>query len=157
MVPADSLNYTYYWDNQYINMGSDFTYKCNSNHALEGNVNNRSDADNSIQVRCNSSGELEYPSPWPQCYDRVTCGSPPETPINGSRVWIQKSEGDTLYEAKINYTCKMGSQFDKNNDGFGDSLSVQTECLWNKAWSPTLPNCQVTHCLEPAAPLSQSE
>ena len=154
IIPEQSLNFTYFWDNQYINMGSDFTYNCNSNHALEDNVDKRSDADNSIKVRCNFSGELEYPSPWPQCYDRVSCGSPPEIPINGTRVWIQKPEGDTLYEAKINYTCKPGFKFDNNNDGTGDTPYVETECLWKKSWSKNLPTCIATHCLEPATPNS---
>ena len=135
-------------------MNSYFAYQCQSGQALDGNVNNRSSAANSIQVKCNTSGELEYPSPWPQCYDRVNCNSPPDAPTNGTRVWVTGTEGDTLYESKVEYTCKPGSKFDTNNDGSGDTQSVQIKCLWKKSWSAAIPTCVVTHCLEPATPLT---
>ena len=49
------------------------------------------------------------------------------------------------------YMCPNGSQFDTDNNKKGDTVSLSNRCLWNKTWSPypTLPQCYITHCVNP--------
>jgi len=52
---------------------------------------------------------------------------------------------------KIEYACKPGSQFEVGSGSF--KQFVELKCLWKKSWEPTtLPNCKITHCLQPATP-----
>ena len=65
-----------------------FEYTCKPGTALDGDHTNKTSAAIRFYVNCNSSGEFEYPSLFPQCYEKVLCGSPPDQPVNGTRVWI---------------------------------------------------------------------
>ena len=110
-----------------------------------------------IDVEClDAVGEYNTPirqgHSWPNCTKTVLCGKPPDPPTNGTRTWISPaSEDQETYNTHIVYTCQDGSQFDTDNDGRGDSVSVEIRCQWNKQWNPytVLPPCLVTHCVEP--------
>ena len=65
-----------------------FEYTCKPGTALDGDHTNKTSAAVHFYVNCISSGEFEYPSLFPQCYEKVLCGSPPDQPVNGTRVWI---------------------------------------------------------------------
>ena len=128
-----------------------YTYYCDADKALESDTKKKSSASNSISVKCNSLGDFEYPEIWPQCFETVSCDSPPNVPINGTREWVKGAVNETFYETKIKYSCKSGSQF-KNNDGYFMNRFI--ECHWKKVWDPLpLPPCEITHCLEPHSPL----
>ena len=69
-----------------------------------------------------------------------------------TRTWISSAvDNEETYNTSVMYQCPDGSQFDTNDDGVGDSVTVTIRCLWNKAWHPypTIPPCIVTHCVEP--------
>ena len=46
-------------------------------------------------------GLLRYPDAWPQCSQTVYCGPPPESTINGTRVWLNGLEGQDTYDTNI--------------------------------------------------------
>ena len=88
---------------------------------------------------------------WPNCTETVVCGQPPETSVNGTITWLNGTEFQETYDTYVKYKCQNGSQFDTDKDKKGDSISVTTRCQWNKKWAPyaALPECIVTHCVEP--------
>ena len=88
---------------------------------------------------------------WPNCTETVRCGQPPEIPVNGTITWLNGTEFQDTYNTYVKYHCQDGSQFDINQRGVGESVSVVTRCQWNKKWAPhaVLPKCIVTHCVEP--------
>jgi hypothetical protein len=75
------------------------------------------------------------------------------TPSIMKMIIIMKSEllFQNTYNTWVEYRCVNGSQFDTNKDGKGDTILLQTRCLWNKTWSPwpVLPPCYITHCVNP--------
>ena len=110
----------------------------------------------SIEIECiKDIGEYDIPlkndKRWPNCTETVICGQPPETPINGTIIWMNGTEFQETYNTYVTYQCQNGSQFDTTKDKVGDSISVTTRCQWNKQWAPyaKLPECIVTHCVEP--------
>jgi len=70
LKPEDNLNYTFSWDGNLVKIGDQFKYNCKDGTALDDHTLSKSSADTSISVKCNSSGEFEYPSPFPQCYKK---------------------------------------------------------------------------------------
>ena len=153
-TPNSSLNVNFSWDEELVPIGNSYTYYCYSDMAIESFTNKKSEALNYFNVNCDPSGEYEYPLNWPQCSATIQCISLPNATIDGTRVWVKSADGDKSYESKVEYFCTRGSQFDTDEDGFGDSLSIVNECLWKKEWSPwpVLPLCKITHCLEPLTP-----
>ena len=150
-TPLASLNYKFLWDNQQVLVDNYYTYYCDSDKSLESDTRNKSSAPNSLSVKCNSLGDFEYPENWPQCFETVSCDSPPNVPINGTREWVKGAVNETFYETKIKYACKSGSQFKIGNEYF---MNRFIDCHWNKVWDPLpLPPCEITHCLEPHSPL----
>ena len=140
------------WD---VDFGTSITYECETGMHFE---NDEIDpTQDNIDVECiNEVGEYNTPvrngNVWPNCTETVLCGKPPDPPINGTRTWMSPaSEDQETYNTHIVYTCQDGSQFDTDNDGRGDSVSVEIRCQWNKQWNPytVLPPCLVTHCVEP--------
>ena len=150
-TPLASLNYNFTWDNQEVLVDNYYTYYCDSDKALESDTRNKSSASNSISVKCNSLGDFEYPEIWPQCFETISCGSPPHVPINGTREWVKGAVNDDKYDTHITYKCAQGSMFDTNNNDVGNSVNVTINCEWRKVWNPwpKLPKCVITHCIDP--------
>ena len=100
---------------------------------------------------CKADGTLDYPTTWPNCTRTIVCGQPPEPDVNVTRVWINgASENQETYDTRVRYKCQDGSQFDTDNDLVGDTQPVDTRCKWDKTWTyPVIPQCIVTHCVEP--------
>ena len=139
-----------------IPFGENVVYRCEDNTFIENDEVDPTKT--SIEVECITDiGEYDTPVRqginWPNCTETVSCGKPPELPVNGTRIWISPAvEDQETYDTNITYFCQDGSQFDTNYDGVGDSISVTIRCLWNKTWSPyhqQLPPCIITHCVEP--------
>ena len=145
------LKNEYSWD---IAFGEYITYKCEDGTWIE---NNEIDpTEDFIEVECLTIGEYNTPvrqgETWPNCTETVVCGVPPDPPVNGSRTWLNGAEENQMtYDTGVLYHCEDGSQFDTDNDGLGDSVTVEIRCQWNKVWFPylELPPCIITHCVEP--------
>ena len=141
------------WD---VNFWSNIQYECPDGQYFE---NDEIDpTQNVLDVTCiDTVGEYNTPvkqgNSWPNCTVTVFCGQPLQPPINGTQQWISPaSEFQESYETIVRYYCQNGSQFDTDNDGYGDAVFVDIRCQWNKQWSPyseSLPLCLVTHCVEP--------
>ena len=140
------------WD---VAFGSSITYSCADNTYIE--LSQPDKGPREISVAC-IANEGVYNTPvkqgdkWPNCTETVVCGQPPVPPVNGTRTWLSPAqENQETYNTVVKYACQDGSQFDTNGDGVGDQVEITTRCLWSKAWSdyPTLPECIVTHCVEP--------
>ena len=141
------------WD---VGFGENILYRCDSNTFIESEEIDPGQTE--LAVACLVDvGEYDTPvrqgNSWPNCTETVLCGPPPLPPVNGSRAWLPPStEPGETYNTTITYSCQAGSQFDRDGDGAGDSLSLTIRCQWNKLWSPhhqELPPCYVTHCVEP--------
>ena len=119
---------------------------------MEGTGNEKEDAISFVDILCNVNGEFVYPNEWKQCSENVYCGDPPSIDhANGTRTWIDSSEGEDVYGTQIHYSCVNGSQFDTNSDTVGDKLNRSIRCRWNKKWHPyhnELPACVITHCVD---------
>ena len=141
-------NYDFHWDGELVPLEADIVYPCKADMKIEDKAETKEAASNISIVRCSSSGDFLYPSVWAQCSHIVDCGQPPHKTQNGIRTW-QGSEFKDNYGTQVEYSCENGSQFDTDNDGFGDSLQLTVSCLWSKVWSPwsNLPPCVVTHCI----------
>ena len=64
-------------------------YKCDDNTFIENNE--RDPTQNNITVTCLNTGLYDVPA-WPNCTETVSCGPPPEAPVNGSRIWLNGTE-----------------------------------------------------------------
>ena len=140
------------WD---IAFGESVRYECEEGTWIENEeVDPTKDF---LDVECLTDiGEYNTPvrqgDSWPNCTQTVVCGIPPDPPVNGSRIWLYGAEENQMtYNTSVLYHCENGSQFDTDNDGLGDSVTVTIRCQWNKVWFPylELPPCIVTHCVEP--------
>ena len=140
------------WD---VAFGSIIKYRCADNTYIENDQPDKGPRE--IDVACIANDGV-YNTPvlqgntWPNCTETVVCGQPPQPPVNGTRTWLSPAaENQETYNTGVEDACQDGSQFDTDGDGVGDQLKITTRCLWNKAWSdyPTLPDCIVTHCVEP--------
>ena len=140
------------WD---IAFGDSIRYECEAGTKIENEeIDPTKDF---LDVECLTDiGEYNTPvrqgNSWPNCTQTVVCGVPPDPPVNGSRTWLYGAEEDQMtYNTFVLYHCENGSQFDTDNDGLGDSVTVTIRCQWNKVWFPylELPPCIVTHCVEP--------
>ena len=139
-----------------ISFGNSIRYECEPGTHIENSEIDPTET--YIDVPCITDvGEYNTPvrqnNTWPNCTQTVVCGLPPEPPVNGSRIWISPAvENQETYNTSVFYSCENGSQFDINNDGIGDEVTVTIRCHWNKEWYPyhlELPPCIVTHCVEP--------
>ena len=45
-------------------------------------------------------GIYNVPSAWPNCTETVLCGEPPETTVNGSRIWHNQENQVDLFKEK---------------------------------------------------------
>ena len=138
-----------------VSFGNNVKYECEDGTWIENEEIDRTE--NSIDVECLTDvGEYNTPvrqgETWPNCTETVVCGVPPDPPVNGSRTWLNGAEENQMtYDTSILYHCEDGSQFDTDDDGLGDSVTVEIRCQWNKVWFPylELPPCIITHCVEP--------
>ena len=125
------------------------SYKCDADMFFEDTeIDPKYDT---LEVECiKDLGVYATPLKWPNCTKSVLCGQPPAVPVNGSITWLNGTEFQETYNTYVKYHCQDGSQFDINQEGVGESLSVVTRCQWNKKWAPyaALPECVVTHCVE---------
>lgn len=149
--PNKEKNFNLTWDNNLIPLKKILKYECQTGMVFEANTTWKNLSTNSIDVLCGDDGEFLYPDKWPQCSADISCGTPPQVPSNGSITWLQGENGADNYSTVIQYKCVKGSQFDTDNDTVGDSVSIITQCLWSKDWSPwaKLPACIFTHCPDP--------
>lgn len=84
----------------------------------------------SLAVVCREEGQYDTPvrlgKLWPNCTRTVLCPRPPEPPLNGSTSWT----GELGFNTSVTFTCEDGSQFDTDNDGEGDQISVRSVMIW---------------------------
>ena len=148
IVLVDRSNWT-------IPFGVSIVYECAPNTHIENNE--ISPSQTSLSVECLANlGVYDTPvrqgGNWPNCTETVVCGQPPELPVNVTRVWLSPAlDLQETYDTYVTYSCPDGSQFDINDDGVGDNVTVTLRCQWNKQWAPyhsSLPPCVVTHCVE---------
>ena len=148
-----SLNQRTNWD---VAFDTNISFSCDPGMHIENNeVDPTQDG---FQVTCiNNIGMYNTPirenKLWPNCTQTVVCGAPLDPPLNGTREWISPAvEDQQTYNTSVRYYCQDGSQFDTDNDGYGDEVFVDIRCQWNKLWFPyheALPECKITHCVEP--------
>ena len=166
LLPNISNNYALDWNNteeSLILLNQDLVYPCMEDMKLENNTSYKENATSYSLVRCGMDGMFRYPDTWTLCSDTVQCGQPPNATDAGYRTWVLGGYygvmgleddlvvGDDYYLAEVEYGCVNGSQFDTDNNGFGDSYRIINKCLWNQTWSPypELPDCKITHCVDP--------
>ena len=75
----------------HVPFGEKVMYKCDDNTFIENTE--RDPTKNNITVTCNDFGMYDVPD-WPNCTETVTCGPPPQPPINGSIIWLNGTEGE---------------------------------------------------------------
>ena len=73
---SNGANYDFTWDNSLTNISQYISYPCKYYHNVEQSTSYKSQAASATLVRCNSMGEFDYPSTWPQCSSTVTCTDP---------------------------------------------------------------------------------
>ena len=164
VVPTDWTNDT--WE---VGFGENIVYKCTGSRFFENRDLDRKTSEidptvTELAVACLTSGEYDSPALhsqiWPNCTETVNCGQPPDKPTNGiingqsgfdgSISWLYGGEDlQDTYNTSVEYRCANGSQFLTDS---GNYQYLRTRCQWNKQWAPyhdTLPNCVVTHCIQP--------
>ena len=153
-VPNASHGFNFTWDGQRVPLQSEVTYTCRDGWRFEADTEWKEQAGNFTEVTCGDSGELEYPSPWPNCTSLTHCPAPPPAPENSSLV-LQGHPGQPQpYTTSLHYACINGSQFDTDLNSRGDTPALSSSCQWRGAWHPwsLLPPCLVTHCTAPPLP-----
>ena len=149
-APALENNITLVDRDWVVDFGDFIMYQCDSGTLIENDELDPTETN--IKVECIPDlGEYDTPDMWPNCTQTVNCGQPPAIPPNGSINWLNGTEYDDTYDNYVRYACVNGSQFDTDDDGDGDNITVQTRCQWNKIWAPfaKLPQCKITHCVQP--------
>lgn len=166
LEPNLTHNYALDWnatEESLVPLNVDLIYPCAENMKLQNETSNKKEASSFSLVRCGMDGLLHYPDVWMMCSDTVQCGQPPNVTVNGYRTWEKKgfygtdvsnillADNDDYYDVEIEYGCVNGSQFDTDNDGYGDAYRITNRCLWNMKWNPypELPECKITHCVDP--------
>ena len=152
--PNITHNYALDWngtEESLVTLDTDLVYPCMENMRLENTTNTKDEASSSSLVRCGMDGFFRYPDNWTLCSETIQCGQPPNMTEEGFRTWMNGVEYYDYYDTDVEYGCVNGSQFDTNNDGYGDAYRIVNKCLWNKTWSPypQLPKCKITHCVDP--------
>ena len=166
-VNLSYLSYLWNVNNWRLNFGSKIKYRCTGTKHFELPEPMESDPTwDELEVECLNTGVYNTPilesKVWPNCTETVACGQPLPHPVDGrvngtnghdgSIAWLHGVSMNTeTYNTTVQFSCAEGSKFDTNNDGSGDTLTIETRCLWNKTWSwpSSLPACHVTHCIAP--------
>ena len=150
--PLESnLNYT--WDG---NLGPLLNlhewYPCKNGWALLTDTDWQSTK--GVNVKCNSNGEYEYPSPWPTCYSTVSCPDPGNSAeVNRTLTYGNLLDGDLFdYRANLKYVCSDPRKYIKVT-GSTDKIKadLNNPCHWRKTFpiDGTALECQMHHCTYP--------
>ena len=110
------------WD---VPFSSEISYHCAPGQFFEDDTKVEP-TDQSLAVVCLEVGEYDTPvrqnKVWPNCTSTVLCPNPPQPPVNGTSSW----DGELTFNTSITFTCQDGRQFDTDNDGQGDQISVRS-------------------------------
>ena len=74
--PNTGNNFDFTWDQNVIPIDENVIYPCKDSHAIEGDYDYKSDAPEQVLVLCGNDGKLQYPDPWQQCSEDITCADP---------------------------------------------------------------------------------
>ena len=89
----DLYNYDYQGsENDLVRLGESIVYPCRGSMRLENSTRTKLEADQEISVKCGEDGYFQYPEPWPQCLEHISCGDFPEIPED----MIAESINDTI-------------------------------------------------------------
>ena len=111
-----------------VPFNSHVTYHCAPGEYFEDD-SRVEPGESEVGVPCLNSGEYSTPPSqgrlWPNCTPTVFCPTPPPAPVNGSVTWRPPAEEEQrTFNTSLDYHCEDGQQFDTDNDGAGDELSV---------------------------------
>ena len=60
----------------FVDIGKHIQYNCISGRRLQNDTDDIGQADASVKVACNETGDYVYPEPWPTCEETVNCTDP---------------------------------------------------------------------------------
>ena len=92
-------------------------------------------------MRCNSQGEFDYPTTWPQCSNTINCTDPGNSP-GITRKYIGSIQ-DLKYRSVLNWKCDDSRKYIKLTTE-PDSLLSASRTAWCH-WRKTYPLGTVVH------------
>ena len=127
----DGSNYNFVWDRKVVPLNNVVQYPCKSGMKVENATNTKVEADSFIRIKCGEDGLFRYPSPWPKCYDSVTCEDP-GTPTNFNSTSYTTTTTTTTQKPWIVYDVRRSTYVKKSEVGDklgkGIPLSNPLEC-----------------------------
>ena len=154
--PNTPHNYNFNWNGAVIPLNTFVNYPCKNGHSLEQSVDWKHLAATVTQVKCNTTGLLEYPNPWPQCSTTVNCPDP------GNSEGITRTQTDAdiraelSYASTFRYVCDDPRKWIKLSTQPLNQLAAfkQSKCLWRKTFQVNGNDlvCVIHHCQHPHDP-----
>ena len=148
--PNTGNNFNFVWDKNVIPLGDKVTYPCKANHAIEGDYQMKNQAPTEIEVLCGNNGELQYPDPWNQCSETITCADPGNSP-EVTRSYVRHDNLE--YLSRFNYVCddkRKWIRLDSEDDAVL-LASRNSTCQWKKTFKLDGSKfvCVIHHCRHP--------
>ena len=148
--PNSGNKFHFVWDQNVIPIGDKVTYPCKANHAIEGDYQFRYQAPTEIKVLCGNNGELQYPDPWDQCSETISCADPGNSPeVTRSYIRFDNLE----YLSKLNYVCDDKRKWIKLDTEDDSELAASriALCQWRQTYSLDGSKfvCSIHHCRHP--------
>ena len=150
---TNGANYRFTQTRTLVSLNNYISYPCKSNHKVEQDVTWKSNAASSTAVRCKTDGEFDYPSPWPQCSETITCPDPGNS-SDVTRVYLTTSSvRDLKFGSYLNWKCNDKRKYIKLS-GEADSAIVSSKtamCQWRGSYPLDGSDlvCVMHHCRHP--------
>ena len=151
--PNTPHNYNFNWNGAVIPLNTFVNYPCKNGHSLEQSVDWKHLAAAVTQVKCNTTGLLEYPNSWPQCSTTINCPDPG----NSEEITRTQTDADTRaelsYASTFRYVCEDPRKWIKLSTQPLNQLAAfkQSKCLWRKTFQVDGNDlvCVIHHCQHP--------
>ena len=133
-----------------VDIGKHIQYNCISGRRLQNDTDDIGQADASVKVACNETGDYVYPEPWPTCEETVNCTDPGIT----EDLISTENHGqytNHAYMAELKYECIDKRKFAKIGDSGELQPFIVSKCLWRKVYDVLGPDilCDIHHCAHP--------
>ena len=145
-APPEGNNFNFTKTSHLKELNGYFWYSCKSGLYIEADTEYKTKKH--LKVTCAPSGEWEYPSPWPQCSQTVTCADPGNSPgVTRS----QHSGQEHGYLAQLKYICSDPRKWIKETGSSSLAAQIYNKCHWRRSYpvNGSQLECHMHHCGHP--------